>query len=72
MVELRGSLIEMRENKFFFILSGCSTDTIVQIFVKTLYDFEHEINTKKIRNKSEKIKLDENKLILKLILIKTN
>ena len=62
----------MRENKFFFILSGCSTDTIVQIFVKTLYDFEHEINTKKIRNKSEKIKLDENKLILKLILIKTN
>ena len=71
MVELRGSLIEMRENKFF-ILSGCSIDTIVQIFVKTLYDFEHEINTKKIRNKSEKIKLDENKLILKLILIKTN
>ena len=61
----------MRENKFF-ILSGCSSDTIVQIFVKTLCDFEHEINTKKIRNKSEKIKLDENRLILKLILIKTN
>ena len=33
---------------------------------------KYEINTKKIRNKSEKIKLDENKLILKLILIKTN
>ena len=68
MVELRGSL---KENKFLFF-SECSTDTIVQIFVQTLYDFEHEINTKKIRNKSEKIKLDENKLILKLILIKTN
>ena len=51
-MELRGSL---KENKNF-ILSGSSTDTIVQIFVKTLYDFEHEINTKKIRNKSEKNK----------------
>lgn len=45
----------MRENKNF-ILSGCSIETIVQIFVKTLYDFEHEINTKKyekIRNNSK-------------------
>ena len=60
MVELRGSLKKMRENKIF-VLSGCSTDTIVQIFVQTLYDFEHEINTKKYEIKYKTI---QNKLIL--------
>ena len=63
MVELRRNLREMKENKFFFILSGCSTDTIVQIFVKTLYDFEHEINTKKIRKNTKKYETIQDKLI---------
>ena len=62
MAELRGSLIEMRENKFF-ILSECSTDTIVQIFVKTLYDFEHEINTEKNEINTKKYETIQDKLI---------